>query len=195
MGFFDSVTTMNFKKDTEGRTLYYPWGYLGSGYIIKSQKKMNQIRKFHKKTLIIVFVYLLISFFTILTLNVYLDSISSVQLLKHIKIWEEVLWCLSFVFLLVYTAWYYFRIRKLIRSLQKTKEKLKITEMYKSLYKSSNLYTIIFLELFCLSGVGAGIWLLQAEETVFIDFIILGSYGFFAIVFGLMVFLKIKDIK
>ena len=116
---------MNFKKDTEGRTLYYPWGYLGSGYIIESQKKMNQIRKFHKKTLIIVFVYLLISFFTMLTLNAYLDSISSVQLLKHIKIWEEVLWFLSFVFLLVYTAWYLFQNKETHKKLAKNQREIK----------------------------------------------------------------------
>ena len=36
MGYFDGLTSGNFKTAPDGRRLFFPWGYLGRGYVLPS---------------------------------------------------------------------------------------------------------------------------------------------------------------
>jgi hypothetical protein len=49
MGYFDSLADASFKQDASGNWLFYLYGILGSGFIIDSEDKKNQIHGFFKK--------------------------------------------------------------------------------------------------------------------------------------------------
>jgi hypothetical protein len=38
MGFFNALTSSGFKTGQDGRKLFFPWGVLGRGYIIDSER-------------------------------------------------------------------------------------------------------------------------------------------------------------
>ena len=45
MGYFDGLTSGSFKTAQDGRRLFYPWGYLGSGYVVASQQDAERLRR------------------------------------------------------------------------------------------------------------------------------------------------------
>lgn len=46
MGYFAGLTDSIFKKDKEGNTVFYPYGVLGPGYVIKSQARAKEVRSY-----------------------------------------------------------------------------------------------------------------------------------------------------
>ena len=49
MGYFDGLVASGFKKDNSGRTLYYPFGTFGRGYVILDDNKEKRIRSSLKR--------------------------------------------------------------------------------------------------------------------------------------------------
>jgi hypothetical protein len=45
VGYFDGLTSSNFKTAQDGQKLFFPWGYLGRGYVIGSEGDAERIRK------------------------------------------------------------------------------------------------------------------------------------------------------
>jgi hypothetical protein len=45
MGYFDGLTSANFKTAQDGRKLFFPWGYLHRGYVLASEQDAERIRK------------------------------------------------------------------------------------------------------------------------------------------------------
>lgn len=48
MGYFDGLTAASFKKDADGRDLFFIWGRLGKGRIIPSQADGAWVRRYLK---------------------------------------------------------------------------------------------------------------------------------------------------
>lgn len=48
MGYLKGITEINFKTDDEGRTLFYPWGFLGKGYLLPDEAKIEKIKRYKK---------------------------------------------------------------------------------------------------------------------------------------------------
>jgi len=44
VGYFDAVTSSSFKTTEDGRRLFFPWGTLGRGYVIGSDKEFGRLR-------------------------------------------------------------------------------------------------------------------------------------------------------
>ncbi len=53
MGYFDGLAASSFKKDSSGKTLYYPFGIFGRGYVIPNDKKEKSIRSSLKRFYVI----------------------------------------------------------------------------------------------------------------------------------------------
>ncbi len=45
MGYFDGLTSGNFKTAQDGRKLFFPWGYLGRGYVLASEQDGERMRR------------------------------------------------------------------------------------------------------------------------------------------------------
>lgn len=48
MGYFDGLTAASFKKDAQGRELFFVWGKLGKGRIIPSEADGAWVRRYLK---------------------------------------------------------------------------------------------------------------------------------------------------
>lgn len=45
MGYFDGLTSGSFKTGHDGQKLFFPWGYLGRGYVIASEQDGERMRR------------------------------------------------------------------------------------------------------------------------------------------------------
>ncbi|MDQ7774131.1 MAG: hypothetical protein RDU13_11505 [Elusimicrobiales bacterium] len=54
MGYFEGVGSMYFKKDPQGRAVFYPWGALGKGYVLSDETMEPRLRRFLKTYIILV---------------------------------------------------------------------------------------------------------------------------------------------
>lgn len=43
MGYFDSLFDGFFKTDSKGKSSFYPWGFLGKGYILPDAKTKQKV--------------------------------------------------------------------------------------------------------------------------------------------------------
>lgn len=48
MGYFDNVTAASFKEDSRDRTIFFPWGIMGKGYILRDKGQEQELRRFIK---------------------------------------------------------------------------------------------------------------------------------------------------
>jgi hypothetical protein len=98
MGYFDALTASWFGTDASGRTLYFPWGVLGAGYITENDEQAARLRRFLKWEMMI--------------------ALSSCSLVRSVSGDLPTL-----LFLLVYTIWRYFRFKVETKGLAKSTEK------------------------------------------------------------------------
>lgn len=49
MGFFRRLTDSSFKVDAAGRSIFYPWGIFGRGYVLPNKEYEEKIRSFLTK--------------------------------------------------------------------------------------------------------------------------------------------------
>ena len=105
MNFIDSLTAGSFKLANDGRTLFFPWGSMGRGYIVPSERHVAKIRWALRMFIVFGFVILL---GTALTLNGYASPAA-----------------LPFV-IIPYVFW----VRRLTGELAVSEEKLSYTEGY-----------------------------------------------------------------
>ncbi len=52
MSFLDRMTDSWFKTTNRGQVAFYPWGILGKGYILGSDEKEKQVRRFARRHLL-----------------------------------------------------------------------------------------------------------------------------------------------
>ena len=45
MGYFDALTSSYFKTAQDGRKLFFPWGPLGRGYVIASERDYKRLQR------------------------------------------------------------------------------------------------------------------------------------------------------
>jgi hypothetical protein len=45
MGYFDGLTSGNFKTAQSGQKLFFPWGYLHRGYVLGSEQDAERMRR------------------------------------------------------------------------------------------------------------------------------------------------------
>jgi heme/copper-type cytochrome/quinol oxidase subunit 4 len=56
MGYFDGLTASSFKKDAEGRDLFFIWGKLGKGRVVPTEADGAWVRQYLKNFYIVVIV-------------------------------------------------------------------------------------------------------------------------------------------
>src|SRR5206468_824899 len=61
MGYFDGLTSSSFKTGQDGRKLFFPWGAMGRGYTIESERDYERLRSQVKSYIIVSFVLIIAS--------------------------------------------------------------------------------------------------------------------------------------
>jgi hypothetical protein len=131
MGYFDALTSSYFKTAADGRKLFFPWGVLGRGYLLDSDRDYERLRR-QLKT------------YTVLTL---VASIGSVAL--QIPIAAIVTPALLIAF---YFVWVSYR----LRGLQPSDERLSWRESMTSQALAHSAGVLWSLEIVSLAFVGIG---------------------------------------
>jgi hypothetical protein len=105
MGYFEGLSSSSFKKDADGRTVFYPIGVLGKGRVLPDQPTEERIRAFLTR-------YYMVSLSLVIVFVAFVHWIWAVALLP-------VLW-----------LWFYFGTRPLVAGLPYSASKLTLKESF-----------------------------------------------------------------
>jgi uncharacterized membrane protein len=154
MGYFDALTDGSFKKTQNGRIAFYPWGALGTGYILPDEQTHLRVRGFVKR-------YLLVSLPAIVAIGLILG------------------WLIAFFLLPAFMVAYLIRIRALLRGLAVTSDRLTVAESYRTQARGHSFAMLWVLEVVSILFVAMGVFIaLAVREAWVIGF---ASAGFFAL--------------
>jgi hypothetical protein len=147
MGYFDILINEYFKAAQDGRRLFFPWGILGRGYIIPSERDyvrlQRQIKIFNAVALVLIIgVSSLVSYFV---------SFSVAALV------------ISFGFAALVIVFYAVWSRYLRRGLQQSDERLSFQESTRSRAHALGPVALWVVEIGALAFVGDGIFLLIVD--------------------------------
>ncbi len=168
MGYFDGLVSGSFKKDVESNTVFYPWGIMGKGYILRTAGEEEKLRGALK-----------------LNYMIMLPAIILIQI--FIGAW------LNFVLVPVYIVLFMVWVKHVTKGLEPSYEKLSAAEAYKSSARSHNLPTLVVLEIFSLGFVAIGGWMMAEGESVPIAALCMVFFGFCAAAIGYMIMQKLKE--
>jgi len=155
MGYFDGIANMYFKKDAEGKTVFYPWGVIGEGYKLTDDAAETKIRSFVKQH--------------------YAISLPVVVIAVNVN------WGWLFVAAGALYGWYYLRVRALLDGSSVSKEKLSLKESYFNSAKAHNKYVLWLLFACSLFFVVAGLYLMFVVRGNSNQFALLLSTLFFSV--------------
>lgn len=168
MGYFDGLTDGSFKKDSLGRTLFYPWGSWSSGVIIETEEKKEQIRNLLK--------------------NGYLVALpGGIVFLFLFDFWGGLGVCV------IFCVWFNIVFANITRGLPRTAEKLKMSDVIKNSAQSHNLPILVFLLFGSIGFVLIGIWILIVGSNQLLIFSGIGFFGLGVILLSRMIYIKLKS--
>ena len=142
MGYFEGLADASFKEDSNGNTVFYPWGVLGKGRILPDETTKTKLRKF-------IILY-------------YQISLPLIILLVITRVW----W-LAVLFALASFLWFFFQSKKITKDCEISNEKLTVKESYRNSARSHNKIMLWFLLLISLLFVFSGVYLF-VKGTLFI---------------------------
>jgi len=146
MGYFNALASGIIKKDKQNRSVYYPWGVLGKGYVIPTEEKESEI-----KTLVIRFYQIM---FALIIFHAFTKQ----------------LW-FSLPLFLASAVWFLYGSYRFTSGLELSQEKLTLKEAYTNSGKQHNLvvlwillgvsviFTCFGLLLLLVGKLGAGLFL------------------------------------
>ncbi len=168
MGFFDALSQGSFKRTEDGGTAFYPWRTLGAGYVLRDEEQYCEIRRF---------------------LRGYNLSLLVIILIGILLGWPK-----AFLPFLVLIGVYIFVVRRQLRGLAKTRERLTLTESYRQQAKAHNRALLWVFEVVSLLFTAAGVLILATSPTNwFAGIASVAFFGLCAVVFGFMIHAKRKD--
>jgi hypothetical protein len=151
MGYLDALVAGSFKTTASGQRLFFPWGILGRGYVIPSEREFEQLRRYLK-------VYQLLSLALIIAAILWTGFRGAAA--------AVILVCV------VHVAWAHVQSRRLSRA----NERLSLGESLAAQSRAQSTVILWLLELGSLAFVGGGVfivladhkkWLLAAATIVF----------------------------
>lgn len=167
MGYFAGLADASFKEDSNGNTVFYPWGVLGKGRILPDEATKTKLRKF-------IILY-------------YQISLPLLILLGVLRLWWLALLAAPVIFL-----WFLFQSKNLTKGCEISNEKLTVKESYRNSARSHNkimLWCMLIISLlFVLTGIYAFI-----KGKFFIGLIGVVFFGLCSAVFIFMLKARDKD--
>jgi hypothetical protein len=146
VGYFDGLANSAFKKDAEGRELFFPYGILGKGRVLPDAETAAAVRGK------VVNFYKLVMFAGI-PLAIVLVNLPGGGVLAAVAI--GVVACIG--------TWLYFR--RLTAGLAISAERLTYAEAQRSAAQGHSYLGLILLSILCLVFVIGGLFLLAVDDT------------------------------
>ena len=138
MGYFDALTSSYFKTEPDGRRLFFPWGVLGRGYVLASERDYERLRGQLKA-------------YTIVTLILTIGAAALHSYVGAIIV--------GVALIAFYLVWAQF----LLRGLPQSDERLSLEESMTSQGLAHNAAMLWLLEILSLVFVAAGLFILSAD--------------------------------
>lgn len=167
MGYFDGLVSGAFKKDAEGNTVFYPWGIMGKGYILRTVAEEEKLRGALKLNYMII-----------------LPAIIIIQI--TVGAW------LNFVLIPVYVILFTLWVHHATKGMERSFEKITAAESYKNSARAHNLPTLIILEIFAIGFVAIGVWMIAEGERILIALLCILLFGASALAIGYMILQKVR---
>ncbi len=164
MSFLGSASNAYIKKDASGNTLFFPWGVLGSGYIIESEKDTSTLQLA----------------ITIMTVK---GIVIGTALSHFFETWHAA------VAFLIFLVVYYLGVKIGTKNLKKSPEKLRLTESYS---KSLSVPFLIFFALASFIFVAIGFLMVQSEGDRLVGLAAIGMFGLSCVAFSYMIYSKFR---
>jgi hypothetical protein len=161
MGYFDGLVEANFKRDAEGRTLFYRWGVLGKGHVLPDQARAQQIRKFVR-------LYYMACLLAIIIVNVAFGLLG------------------AFVLMAVLHLWYILATTRMLRGLETTTVRLTLAESYSTSARAHNV-VILWVMLICSALFVVGGTLLVIDGRLFVGVLSIILFGACGVAIGYMI--------
>jgi Ca2+/Na+ antiporter len=170
MGYFDALTSGAFKTAKDGRRLFFPWGVLGRGYDLASERDYERLQR---------------------QIKIYM--IATLVLVIGTGVMEAYVWSVIAVALLIalYVVWAVYQLRRL----PPADERLSLEESMTSQAVRHNAAVLWLMQIVSLVFVAAGIlmlvldpgnWLVALAATIF--------FGLCAAVFARMLILRSRQV-
>jgi hypothetical protein len=172
MGFLDGLIELGFKKDSEGNTIYYPWG-VGSGFIVKSDDEIKYIRSLAK-------------------INTVAFGISFIAIYVIFIFWFSFFWFCLFLFT-IYLVWCLYKIKIITKELPKSTQKLTWSEYVNASAKSFSWVYLIILGMFLIVGIILRIWILYKTQDWLEFFLQIIPYALIGATVGGLMYIKQKN--
>ena len=159
MGYFDALTNASFKPDTDGNTLFFPYGAWGKGRLIADSDSAEQLKKF-------------ISRFYIIAVGCGIILVLTVG-----YIWSFI----AFPFLML---WYHQGIKKFLKDAPYSDAKLTTRESMQNVASGMNKYLLWFFLLGSLLFAAMSVFLVIETGDLFLGLggIFFGLCGFVFVV-------------
>jgi hypothetical protein len=168
VGYFEGLTNGSFKTDSEGNTVFYPWGVFGKGRILPDEPTEKKVRGF-------VSLYYKVSLPSIIGAGVIIG------------------WAWAFVLVPILAGWFYFGSKSLVKEFPYSEEKLTLKEGYKNSAKGHNTSTLWLLLVCSLLFVFMGIFVLtiaKSSADVMLGWMLVILFGASAAAIGYMLKMK-----
>lgn len=124
MDYFSDLDT-SIKTDSEGNILYFPWGVLGKGYVLPTDLKKQEFRRFEKLSFTIFFLVAnAIFFFGLITVGPVFGGISSLAIFPF------------------FLAWHCFALARLLGGLAISKTRLSVREALTSGISGQSVWSL-----------------------------------------------------
>jgi hypothetical protein len=134
MGYFDGLADASFKKDSNGKDVFYAWGVLGKGRVLPDEATKAKLRTF--------------------VIRYYQIMLPIAILLGIFRLWLPAILVLT-----VLTLGFYLYVNHLTKACPICTEKLTLKESYKNSAKSHNTLMLWFLLFASLLFVLGGMWM------------------------------------
>ena len=134
MGFFEGMANASFKKDSNGNSVFYPWGVIGKGRVLQNEATKITLRK------CVIFYYQIM--------------LATAILLGIFKLWLPAILILAMLTLI-----FYLYVTHLTKNCPICAEQLTLKERYKNSANSHNTLMLWFMLLVSLLLVLGGIWM------------------------------------
>jgi hypothetical protein len=135
MGYFDGLTSSSSKTTPDGHRLFYPWGVLGRGYVIGSEREYERLRRQIK-------IYLIVGMAVTAGPTLFRAYLVAVVALAA---WSA-----------FYIAWTF----QLLRGLQPSHERLSLRESMATQAREQSLVLLWILEIAAIGFVAGGVLIL-----------------------------------
>jgi hypothetical protein len=165
---FDRLADALFREDSSGRTLFYPWGIFGPGFITEAEETRTFFRKFYRNFSIAMLV-------AIIAFQAFAGMLITVATI-----------------LPIFIVWYYVTMRRLVKNLHRTPEKLGLLRFYQDMAKSRSWAALITLQLVTLFFTAGAAWTLQMDGAQLLTLLAIGMFGLGAIAIAYMIHTKRK---